>query len=108
MTKTDASRPHDLRSVDLQPLFVRLIPERLTPERRNLPARKARLSRVRAEFRELPGLSLTLAQATRLLGVSPEAAARILGVLVNEGLVRLRADGRYVCGAKASSRAKSA
>ena len=86
MTKTGVSRPSNLWDVNPQPLFVQLLPERL----------------------EMPGLSLTLAQATRLLGVSPEACRRILGVLIHEGSVRLRRDGCYVYAAGASSRAASA
>ena len=108
MTKTGVSRPSNLWDVNPQPLFVQLLPERLLPERRNLAARKALLDRVRSEFREMPGLCLTAAQATRLLGVSPEACRRILGVLIHEGSVRLRRDGCYVYAAGASSRAASA
>ena len=108
MTKTGVARPSDLWDVNPQALFVRLLPERLLPERRNLATRKALIGRVRSEFREMPGLSLTLAQATRLLGVSPEACRRILGVLIQEGSVRLRRDGRYVYAAGPSSRVASA
>jgi hypothetical protein len=114
MTKTDiSSRLLQVPKVEFQPLFARLrperlLPERLVPERRNLVARKALLGRVRGEFREMPGLSLTLAQATRLLGLSPEACARVLGVLMSEGLVRQRRDGRYVSTTAEVSRARSA
>jgi DNA-binding GntR family transcriptional regulator len=108
MTKIVAPHSPDLWDVNPEALFVRLLPERVPPERRNLAARRALMVRVRSEFRELPGLSLTLAQASRLLGVSPEACRRILGGLVQEGAVRLRADGRYVPVAGTASRAVSA
>jgi hypothetical protein len=108
MTKMIAPHPPELWDVNPQALFVRLLPERFPPERRNVAARRALMVRVRSEFRELPGLSLTLAQASRLLGVSPEACRRILGVLIQEGTLCLRADGRYVPVAGAGSRAISA
>jgi hypothetical protein len=102
MPSRESSRPPQVADVELLPLFAQirserlLLPERLGPERRNLIARRALLVRVRGEFHEMPGLSLTLAQATRLLGLSPEACARVLGVLVREGLLCQRRDGRYV------------
>jgi hypothetical protein len=114
MTKMDPSRSSPLLQVDLQPLFARLRserllqPERVQPERRNLIARRALLVRVRGEFHEMPGLSLTLAQATRLLGLSPEACTRVLNVLVSEGLLYQRRDGRYVSAMAGTSAARSA
>ena len=64
-------------------------------ERRNLAARQRLLGRIRAEFYEMPGLSLTLPQAGRLFGLSHDACARILSGLAREGLLRRHDDGTY-------------
>jgi len=108
MTKARPPHPPGLAGVDLQLLFVRPASERPIPERRNLAARIALLNRVRTEFLGMPGLLLTHAQATRLMGISPEACTRVLGVLIEEGIVRRTADGRYGCSAQAPRRTKSA
>jgi hypothetical protein len=49
-------------------------------------------TRVQAEFREMPGLRLTLAQASRLFSIQPERCERLLGGLVRAG--HLTTDGR--------------
>jgi hypothetical protein len=41
--------------------------------------------RVLAEFREMPGLRLTLTQASRLFNLDAARCRRILGLLVDEG-----------------------
>jgi hypothetical protein len=38
---------------------------------------------------------LTVAQATRLFGVSADVGLRILRKLVDDGVLRVTADGRY-------------
>lgn len=48
--------------------------------------------RVRAEYLEMPGLSLTLPQAARLFNLEPARCARVLGTLVTNGA--LWTDGR--------------
>ena len=88
-TETDRRLP-DLDDVHPHPLFAQL-----RPERRNVVTRKALLHRVRSEFREMCGLSLTLAQTARLFGVPQGVCARILPGLADEGLLRLTVDGRY-------------
>ena len=65
------------------------------PERRNIGAREMLVRRIRAEFEEMPGLSLTLKQAARLFGLSPETVSRILLRLSEEGVLHMRADRRY-------------
>lgn len=57
--------------------------------------------RIRAEFREMPGLKLTIAQASRLFDVERNRCARALGRLVRDGHLTTdgtsfgqRADGR--------------
>jgi hypothetical protein len=42
-------------------------------------------TRIRAEFAEMPGLKLTLPQASRLFNVEPVRCERILGDLVTHG-----------------------
>ena len=42
-------------------------------------------ARVRAEFREMPGLTLTLPQASRLFSIEPTRCERVLGALVDAG-----------------------
>jgi hypothetical protein len=49
-------------------------------------------TRVRAEFREMPGLKLTLPQASRLFSIDPARCERVLGALVHAG--HLATDGR--------------
>ena len=51
--------------------------------------------RIRGEFAEMPGLSLTPAQASRLFGISPDTCAGIFTHLIEEGMLRLKLDGRY-------------
>jgi hypothetical protein len=42
-------------------------------------------ARVQAEFREMPGLRLTLPQASRLFSIEPARCERVLGALVQAG-----------------------
>jgi hypothetical protein len=77
---------------------------RLTSER--APAHSAATSdeecelhrRISAEFREMPGLTLTLAQAARLFNLEPTRCERLLrslvegGVLITDGRAFARAD----------------
>lgn len=51
--------------------------------------------RIRAEFLEMPGLSLTLDQAQRLCGVERAACQAILDALVEAKFLRIKADGSY-------------
>jgi hypothetical protein len=53
------------------------------------------LSRVWAEYCELPGLGLTELQAQRLWGVDAATCSALLDVLVRSGLLARGADGRY-------------
>jgi hypothetical protein len=49
-------------------------------------------ARIHAEYREMPGLKLTLAQASRLFNIEPVRCGRALEALVSAGV--LRTDGR--------------
>ena len=51
--------------------------------------------RVRGEFREMPGLTLTLAQACRLWSLGPLACTEVLTQLVDAGFLCRKADGSY-------------
>lgn len=53
---------------------------------------RAVLDRIRAEYHEMPGMCLTLAQAARLFSVDPGACAWALDTLVADGT--LRTNGR--------------
>ena len=50
--------------------------------------------RARAEYIEMPGLKLTLAQAARLFDLAPGVCAETLEALVHEGFLR-RAGSHY-------------
>jgi hypothetical protein len=69
---------------------------RLIPDRRDRAARSALVDRIRGEFQEMRGLSITVEQAARLFGIPSQACSRILADLAANGLLHLRTDGRYV------------
>jgi len=52
--------------------------------------------RVRAEFAEMPGLSVTLAQARRLLATDEPTCAEVFKLLLKQGMLRRTPQGRYV------------
>lgn len=54
-------------------------------------------ARVQAEFLEMPGLTLTLPQASRLFSIEPTRCERVLGALVHAG--HLATDGKAFAGA---------
>jgi hypothetical protein len=51
--------------------------------------------RIAAEYREMPGLSLTVAQAGRFFGLASDECVTVLQALVVAGRLRRREDGRY-------------
>lgn len=51
--------------------------------------------RVRAEYREMPGLLLTEGQAARLFGLESDVCREVLATLVGEGFLVRTLDGRY-------------
>ncbi len=53
------------------------------------------LKRIRAEYLEMPGLRLTLAQAQRLLGVEQTLCQAVLDALVDAKFLCLKANGAY-------------
>ena len=54
------------------------------------------VARVRSHYAEMPGLSLTLPQARRLLGLDDGLCTRVLTALRNQGFLRETRDGRFV------------
>ncbi len=54
------------------------------------------LQRVRAEYREMPGLRLTLAQAARLWSLDRSTCAALIDVLVSTKFLARTVDGAYV------------
>jgi hypothetical protein len=51
--------------------------------------------RVRGEFREMPGMTLTLAQACRLWSLDMSMCGELLSQLVEDGFLSKRADGAF-------------
>jgi DNA-binding IclR family transcriptional regulator len=58
--------------------------------------RQRLIERVRAEYREMPGLCLSLAQATRLLGMDRPICSDVFHTLVRDGFLRETSRGDYV------------
>lgn len=54
------------------------------------------LNRIRSEFREMPGLRVTLAQAARLWHLDLRTSESFLEALVVDGLLRRNPDGAYL------------
>jgi hypothetical protein len=65
-------------------------------ERRDHPRRQALVRRIVAEFDDMPGLALSVRQASRFLGVDQMACARILETLRLDGRLRCTAQNLYV------------
>jgi hypothetical protein len=57
--------------------------------------RQSLLERVRAEYREMPGLSLSLAQGARLLGLDRALCDDVFHALIREGFLRKTPRGDY-------------
>ena len=56
------------------------------------------VARVQAEYREMPGLSLTTRQASRLWGMHLSVCEQVLEELVLKGVLHKRSRGTYVAG----------
>ena len=57
---------------------------------------EALLERVRSEYRELPTLNLTFAQACRLWQTEPGECRRVLERLIDDGMLRRTPEGLFV------------
>jgi DNA-binding IclR family transcriptional regulator len=66
-------------------------------ERRDLTSRDVFAQRLQREFREIPELCMTAAQASELFGAPQQVCERLLSAMVADGLLTLRrSDGCYV------------
>jgi Fic family protein len=54
------------------------------------------LTRIRAEYREMPGLQLTFAQARALWQLDTQTCSAVLQMLLDEGFLVRTSDGRFV------------
>ena len=54
------------------------------------------VQRVQSEFKEMPGLRLTPAQAARLLGLQPGTCDEVVEALVRAEFLRWTPDGKLV------------
>jgi hypothetical protein len=54
------------------------------------------VERVRCEFLEMPGLTLTPAQAARLWGLDPKACQHVINALVDSTFLRWTPSGTVV------------
>jgi len=54
------------------------------------------LARIRSEYREMPGLKLTAAQASRFWNLGPEESRVALDTLVDARILWRTSDGHYV------------
>jgi hypothetical protein len=54
------------------------------------------MTQVRAEYAEMPGLSVTLSQAQRLWAVDHATCQEVFSRLVARGLLRMTPKGRFV------------
>jgi hypothetical protein len=86
------------------PLSVRTLPPGVPSERhdagyrerRNLLSRAELVRRIEVEYREMPGLRLTLPQAQRLFALREDICVRVLTNLVDQSLLRRDSGGAYV------------
>lgn len=60
------------------------------------PPDVALLHHILAEYREMPGLCLTHAQACRLFNLAPDICARAMGTLVDHGVLKEMSHGRLI------------
>lgn len=73
------------------------VPTLTTPDpQRPLNASDNLAYRVTAEYREMPGLSLTLHQAERIFGLDRPTCRALLDALVETGFLRRRGDQSYL------------
>lgn len=70
------------------------MPRKVGPVRLELP--QELLRRIESEYREMPGLRLSLPQARRLFALRDDICVRVLTTLADRGVLRRDANGAYV------------
>lgn len=75
---------------------MELATSRAISHRQFVAERQRLFERVRAEYREMPGLCLSLAQAARLLGMDRSVCSDVFHTLVTDGFLRETSRGDYV------------
>jgi hypothetical protein len=95
LAKHPAAPVVSLTDIKARPISMQLPPSGIS-ERRNVTRRDALVRRIVAEFEDLPGLTLSLRQTMRLLGVDEGACLRILDGLSKTGHIRRDARHMYV------------
>jgi len=61
-----------------------------------MPAIREVMLRVESEYREMPGLSLTLPQAARLWGLDHRTCERVLARLVERRVLKRALNGTFI------------
>jgi hypothetical protein len=69
-----------------------------TTEPQTTPTLFELLQRVEGEYREMPGLSLTVSQAERLWGLDRTTCAFVLTTLIERRVLRQATNGTYLGG----------
>jgi hypothetical protein len=95
LAKHPAAPAASLADIKGRPISMQLPPSGIT-ERRNVLRRESLVRRIVTEFQDLPGLTLSLRQTMRLLGVDEGACLRILDGLTRAGHIRRDARHLYV------------
>jgi len=52
--------------------------------------------RIQGEYAEMPGLSITLGQAQRLLAIDETTCSAVFRTLIQRGVLRRTSEGQYV------------
>ena len=86
----------------MYPLFDHVHRTEPAAVRSEQPDVRALHARIAAEFREMPGMRLTLSQAARLFSINAARCEHVLGTLVEDGVLATdgRASGRADAGAR--------
>ena len=66
------------------------------PQKSHVPPAPELLRRIQNEYREMPGLILTEAQARRLWAIDAQTCRAVLGALLQRRFLRRTATGAYV------------
>jgi hypothetical protein len=69
-------------------------------DRRDWQLREAVVRKIHHELQHLPGLALTREQMSRLFDIPQDACGRLLATLVDQGVICVRSDGRFVAASR--------